>query len=273
MYKFRHCCWFALVLCVTVLAACDTAAEEMTCGVYAVRISAEALAFPLVAGDLRAEGAIGCGALTLSGRADIAGSLSGDCVLGGEIRHTRGWIDLGVAADWAGCNPVLSLFSQTSLPAWLLAEGEFTLLASADMTIQLEFLRTPTQRIFLSPYLASVMMPGDVTVRPIVGIDIAIDSAFPVPQLERTYLTSTVDAGAVIVSNTVAFDGVFESFRSLDSTLSLLNLRLRTSVSMIASGGGGFVYRIGLSYEWGTTDLLPKPMGQSGQLCAGDVCF
>jgi len=273
MRTLQRCCRFGLALLVLSATASSLMANEMTCGDYGVRIQASAIGFPLVAGDLRIEGAIGCGQLTVSAWGDFAATVQGSCSLGGEIRHTEGWVDLGLAADWSSCNPTLTVFSQASLPAVVLIEGDLSALAGTDLTAQLELPGASAHRIMLSPYLAGVLIPGDVIVRPSIGATLTIDSNQPQPVLEGTTLSSSLDLGSVLVSNRVTLEGLFGAFRSLESSITLFDLGVRASVAMIASGGGGFVYQFALSYEWGNADLLGNTSGQGGQICAGDVCF
>ena len=88
-----------------------------------------------------------------------------------------------------------------------------------------------------------------------------------------THLTATVHAGNVLVANTVHFSGAFEAFASLVLSLHVPEWGLTISGSLAPASEGTFSYRINVSYEQGSTYLLPLQTEKPETVCTGGVCF
>jgi hypothetical protein len=86
-------------------------------------------------------------------------------------------------------------------------------------------------------------------------------------------LVSTINAGNALIAGTVHFDGMFEAFSSAVLSMAVPGWGLTVAGSLLPAAGGGFSYRLNISYEWGDTYLLPESSDKPGPLCTGGVCF
>ena len=240
----------------------------------ALRASGGASGFPISSADLKIEGAIGLPEFSLVVWTDLDVLPSIVCAMGGQFALTRDWISLSLSAQQGDSPLSLTLRGQATPPSWLLVDGNPTIIgsiaASAEVGLQGEALQS---ELTLSPSLTGVIPAVNVTVSPSVGIDLAMTSDGGTVNVAGSHLTATVNAGNVLISNTVHFSGVFEAFASLVLSLHVPEWGLTISGSLMPASAGAFSYRLNVSYERGNTYLLPHQTEKPETVCTGGVCF
>jgi hypothetical protein len=230
--------------------------------------------FPVSSGDLRFEGAIGLPELSLSVWTSIDGLPSIASTIGGELKLAEEWLSLSLSAGPGESQMELSLKGQATPSAWLLVDSVPTLIGGLTAIAETGLLKGSREsEIVISPFLTGVIPAGDTVVSPSIGLDLSLGSENQVFAVSGSRLVSTVNAGIVLIANTVHFTGLFEAFSSLVVSINVPNWGLTASGSLIPTGAGSFSYRMGISYEWGDTYLLPILTGKPGTTCTGDVCF
>ena len=240
----------------------------------ALRASGGANGFPISSADMRIEGAMGLPEFALIVWTDLDVLPSIVCSMGGEFALTRDWLSLSLSAQ-QGDEPLsLTLRGQANPPSWLLIDGNPTIIAGITATAETALLGdVDRSELVLSPSLTGVIPAGDVSVSPSVGIDLAMASDVDTVEVTGSHLAATVNAGCVLVANTVHFSGLFEAFSSLVLSMTMPEWGLTVSGSLAPASVGLFSYRVSVSYEWGDTYLLPRRTEKPESVCTGGVCF
>ena len=240
----------------------------------ALRTSGGASGFPISSADLKIEGVIGLPEFSLVVWTDLDVLPSIVCAMGGQFALTRDWLSLNLSAQQGNSPLSLSLRGQATPPSWLLIDGNPTIIgsiaASAEVGLLGEALHS---ELALSPSLTGVIPAGSVTVSPSVGIDLAMISDTTTVEIASSHLTATVNTGSVLIANTVHFSGAFEVFSSLVVSANVPEWGLTVSGSLLPTGAGSFSYRLNVSYERGSTYLLPHQTEKPETVCTGGVCF
>lgn len=268
--------WLSIMaLALLGVAASGVSAAESGCLCFdsAFRASGGIADSPVTSGDLKLEGAIGLPEFSLAVWADIAVIPSITSTFGGEIKLTRDWLSLSVNVQQTEFLVDLSLQASAAPSAWLLVDGTATLLGGVTTTVETGLLGgSEGNSISVSPYLAGVIPVGDTVVTPTFGLDVRLAPETQALEVSGSRITSTVNAGVVLIANTVHFSGLFGAFSSLVVSISMPNCGLIVSGSVIPTGTGSFTYRASVSYEWGDAYLLPV-QADTGSACTGDVCY
>lgn len=245
-----------------------------TCCDFAFRIGGGIYGPPIPSANLRFETAIGLSDISLAAWADMKTLSSITTTLGAELKLTRDWLSLSMSASQNESQIELSLKGRAAPSAWLLYDGMPTLIGGITAIAETGLLESNAgSEITLSSFLTGVIPAGETVVSPSVGLDLNLDSEAQVLVVSGSRLTSTVNAGIVLIASTVYFTGAFDAFSSLVVSINVPNCGLTVSGSLLPSGAGGFAYRASVSYEWGDTSLLPDLAGKPGTVCTGDVCF
>jgi len=245
-----------------------------TCCDLAFRVGGGVYGFPISSADLKLEGAIGLPEFSLAAWMDLDVLLPITSTLGGELKLTQDWLSLSMIAQQDESQVDLTLKGQAKPTSWLLYDGVPTLIGGISAVAEATLLGDAQRsEITLSPFLTGVIPAGSITVTPAVGLDVSLDSETQRPTISGSRLVSTVNAGCVLIANTVHFTGLFEAFSSLVVSVNVPDCGLTVSGSLIPSILGGFSYRVSVSYEWGDSYLLPDQTGKPETVCTGDVCF
>ena len=225
-------------------------------------------------GNVRLEGAMGLPEFSLAAWADIDILPTPTATFGGELRLTRDWLSIGLIAQ-QGDSPVdLHLQGQANPSPWMLYDGMPTLIGGITATVETELLKSVSRsKITLSPFLTGVIPAGDTTVSPSVGIDLSLDSETQMVTISGSRLISTVNAGCVLIANTVRLAGLFDAFSSLVVSVNVPEWGLTLSGSLLPTGASGFSYRVSAGYEWGDAYLLPNQAEKPETVCTDSVCF
>jgi len=269
----RHSIFFFLLFGVTALGV---SAVESGCLCFdsAFRVSGGFDGFPVSSGNLRLEGAIGLPEFSLAVWANIDVLPSIASTLGGELKLIHEWLSISMTAQQDGSPVDLTLRGQANPPGWLLYDGMPTLIAGITAVAETGLLKDAGgSEIVLSPFFTGVILAGETSVSPSIGFDVSFDSENQILAVSGSRLTSTVNAGIVLIANTVNFSGLFDAFSSLVVSISMPSCGLIVSGSLIPTGVGGFSYRASVSYEWGDTYLLPIQAEGPGSSCIGGVCY
>lgn len=224
--------------------------------------------------NLRLEAAMGLPEYSLATWADIDVLPAPSSMFGGELRLTRDWLSIGLIAQ-QGESPVdLRLQGQANPSPWMLYDGMPTLIGGITATFETELLKSVGRsEIALSPFLTGVIPAGDTTVSPSVGIALNLDSETQALTISGSRLASTINAGCVLIANTVRFAGLFDTFSSLVVSVNVPEWGLTVSGSLLPTAAGGFSYRVSIGYEWGDTYLLPSQPEKPETVCTDGVCF
>lgn len=224
--------------------------------------------------NLRLEAAMGLPEFSLATWMDINVLPTPSTTFGGELRLTRDWLSLSLVAQQGESPAGLRLQGQANPSPWLLYDGMPTLIGGITAIVETELLKSVNRsEITLSPFLTGVIPAGDTTVSPSVGIDLSLDSEAQVLNVSGSHLVSTVNAGCVLIANTVRFTGLFNAFSSLVISVNVPEWRLTVSGSLLPTGAGGFSYRVSVGYECGNAYLLPSQAGKPETVCTDGVCF
>ena len=224
--------------------------------------------------NLRLEAAMGLPEFSLAAWADIDLLPTPSSTFGGELRLTRDWLSIGLVAQQGEFPVDLRLQGQANPSPWMLYDGTPTLIGGITAVAETELLKSISRsEITLSPFLTGVIPAGDTTVSPFVGIDFSLDSETQVLTISGSRLASTVNAGCVLIANTVHFAGLFDAFSSLVVSVNVPEWRLTLSGSLLPTPAGGFSYRVSIGYEWGDTYLLPNQPEKPETVCTDGVCF
>jgi len=223
----------------------------------AVRTSGGANGFPISSANLRVEGAIGLPEFALIVWTDLNALPFIGCSMGGQFALTRDWLSLSLSAQHGDEPLSLTLRGQATPSSWLLVDGNPTILGSIAASAETSLLGdTDRSELVLSPSLTGVIPVGDVTVSPSVGLNVAMTSDASAVAITGSHLAATVNAGCVLIANTVHFTGLFEAFSSLVLSLHVPEWGLTVSGSLMPASAGAFSYHISVGYEWGDTYLL-----------------
>jgi len=258
----------------TIASGVSAAGSGCLCFDFAFRVSGGISGFPVSSGDLKLEGAIGLPELSLAVWADTDALPWITPTLGGELKLTQDWLSLKMTAQQDESRVDLTLQGRADPSAWLLYDGMPTLIGGITAIAEMELLNgAGRSEIVLSPFFTGVIPAGDTVVSPSIGLDVSLDSDTQALAVSGSRLTSTVNAGIVLIANTVQFTGLFDAFSSLVMSINVPTWRLTVSGSLIPTGAGGFSYRLSIGYEWGDTYLLPVQTEKPGLVCTGGVCF
>ena len=264
----------AFALLGTIASGVSAAGSGCLCFDFAFRVSGGISGFPVSSGDLILEGAIGLPELSLAVWADADALPSITPTLGGELKLTQDWLSLRMTAQQDESQVDLTLQGQADPSAWLLYDGMPTLIGGITAIVEMELLNgAGRSEIVLSPFFTGVIPAGDTTVSPSVGVDLSLDSETQVLDVSGSHLVSTVNAGCVLIANTVHFTGVFDAFSSLVISVNVPEWGLTVSGSLLPTGAGGFSYRVSAGYEWGDAYLLPNQAEKPETVCTDSVCF
>lgn len=224
--------------------------------------------------NLRIEGAFGLPEYSVIAWMNTDAVPAPTSTFGGELHLTRDWLSIGLVAQQNESNVDFSLQGQANPSPWLLYDGVPTLIGGISAILETELVNeTGRSEITLSPFFTGVILAGDTTVSPSIGIDLSLDSESQSPIISGSRLASTVNAGCVLIANTVHFAGLYEAFSSLVLSVTVPEWGLTISGSLLPTWAGGFSYRVSLSYEWGDTYLLPNQTEKPESVCTGGVCF
>ena len=271
--QFVRFSMIAFALLGTIASGVSAAESGCLCFDSAFRVSGGFANFPVSSGDLKLEGAIGLPEFSLAVWGDIAVVPSIAPTFGGEVKLTRDWLSLSLTAQQNEPQMELTLQGRAEPTAWLLYDGVSTLFGGITAIAKTGLLKgSGGSEIVLSPFLTGVISVGETTVSPSIGLDASFDSENQDLAVSGSRLTSTVNAGIVLIANTVNFSGLFDAFSSLVVSISMPNCGLIVSGSLIPTGTGSFTYRASVSYEWGDTYLLPVQAEEPAS-CIGGVCY
>ena len=268
--------WLSIItvaLLGTIASSVSAAESGCLCFDSAFRVSGGIYDFPVSSADLTLEGAIGLPEFSLAVWGNVETLYSLTPTFGGEVKLTRDWLSLSMTAQQNEPQMELTLQGRAEPTAWLLYEGASTLFGGITAIAKTELLNASGRsEIVLSPFLTGVIPAGETTVSPSIGLDVSFDSENQDLAVSGSRLTSTVNAGIVLIANTVNFSGLFDAFSSLVVSISMPNCGLIVSGSLIPTGTGSFTYRASVSYEWGDTYLLPVQAEEPAS-CIGGVCY
>jgi hypothetical protein len=263
------------VVLVGAAASCVPAATDSDLG-YAIRVSGEGIGVPPDSGTVKLEAALDLRPLSIAAWAEGHIASSWTLTAGGEARLQRDWLTVRGSVAGADVNREVSVVALASPAGWLMYEGALILIgnlgASAGMT-WLGNRRAPESSLTVSPVLTAVIPVGAVNVSPSIHADLTLDPDTARFAVSGVQLSSLVNAGTVLLSNTVYFSGPFETFHSLVVSVSLPEIGIAVRGSMQDVGNRNFLVRIGLSYERGNASLLPMLPGRPATVCTGDVCY
>ena len=241
---------------------------------FALRLGSGFYGFPISSGNLKFEGGIGVCGVSLAAWAEMRALPSITPTLGGELKLTQDWLSLSMSANQNESQVELSLKGHAAPSAWLLYDGMPTLIGGITAIAETGLLESGGwSEITLSPFLTGVIPAGEMVVSPSVGLDLSLGSETQGLVISGSRLTSTVNAGIVLIASTVHFTGTFDAFSSLVVSINVPNCGLTVSGSLLPSGAGDSAYRASISYEWGEPSLLPDLTGKPGTVCTGNVCF
>lgn len=241
---------------------------------FAGRLSGGADSPFLSSTDLRLECALGLPEFSFVGWVDVDPLLLSASTFGGELSLTRDWLSLAIIARQGESQIEVAAQGRANPTSWLLWDGVPTLLGGMAASAEIElFGGTGASEIVLSPFFTGVIPAGETTVTPSIGADVRVDSETQALTVSGSRLVATVHAGCVLIANTVHFDGLFEVFSSLVMSVNVPEWGLTVTGSLIPTGSCSFSYRIGVSYEWGDTYLLPIHTDKPKTVCTGGVCF
>ena len=264
----------AIALLGTVASGVSAAESGCLCFDSAFRVGGGIYDFPVLSADLTFEGAIGLPEFSLAIWADVQTLPVIAPTFGGEAKLTRDWLSLSMTAQQSEPQMELTLQGRANPPAWLLYDGIPMLFGGITAIARTGLLKgSAGSELVLSPLLTGIILAGETSVSPSIGFDVSLDSENQVLAVSGSRLTSTVNAGIVLIANTVNFSGLFDAFSSLVVSISMQNCGLIVSGSLIPTGVGGFSYRASVSYEWGDTYLLPVQAEGPGSSCIGGVCY
>ena len=194
--------------------------------------------------------------------------------LGGELRLNREWLSLRVTARQDEADTVFALAGQAAPPAWLLYDGLPALAGGVTAVAETQLRGSAgVDSVVLSPFFMGIVPVGDVTVSPSLGFDLRLASDGRTLDVPETRLVSAIKVWAVEISNTVCFTGWFDAFSSLALSVRVPDWGMALSGSLVAMRAGGFVFRAGISLEWGEAYLLQDRADTSDASCIGGVCF
>ena len=269
----RYSIFFFLLFGMT---ASGVSAAELGCLSFdsAFRVSGGFDGSPIPSGNLMLEGAIGLPEFSLALWADIDVLPSIASTFGGELKLIHEWLSISMTAQQNGSLVDITLRGQANPPGWLLYDGTPTLIAGITAIANTELLRGAGRSVIvLSPFFTGVIFAGNTAVSPSIGLDLTLDAESQLPSVAGSRLVSTINAGCVLIANTVHFTGLFDAFASLVMSINVPEWGLTVSGSLISAGADRFSYRLGVGYEWGDTYLLPVQAEKPGAICTGDVCF
>lgn len=267
---------FTIILLATLgVMASGVSAEDTVCLCFDSDFAGRAIGgFDGGSATLRLEGAIGLPEYSLAAWMDIDALPAPTSTFGGELNLTRDWLSIGLIAQQNESGADLSFQGRVNPAAWLLYDGMPTLIGGLTALVKTDLLETAGRSaISLSPFFTGIIPAGDTTVSPSLGVDASLDSETQLVTISGSRLISTVNAGCVLIANTVHFDGLFCTFSSLVIAVTVPEWRLTVSGSLIPTAAGGFSYQVSLGYEWGDTYLLPNRTENPESVCTGDVCF
>lgn len=264
----------AVALLGTVSSGVLATGSGCLCFDSAFRVGGGITGFPVSSGDLKLEGAIGLSELSLSVWTSIDGLPLIASTVGGELKLAKEWLSLSLSTGPGESQMEVSLKGQANPSPWLLYDGMPTLIGSITTIAETELRKgVGRSQITLSPFLTGVIPAGDATVSPSIGVDLSLDSENQVLAVSGSRLISTINAGCVLIANTVHFTGLFDAFSSLVVSMTVPEWGLTVSGSLLPTGGGGFSYHVSVGYEWGDTYLLPNQTEKPETVCTGGVCF
>jgi len=224
--------------------------------------------------NLRFEAAMGLPEFSVAAWTDIDLLPTPSSTFGGELRLTQEWLSIGMVAQQGEFPVDLRLQGQANPSPWMLYDGMPTLIGGITAIVETELLKSVGRsEITLSPFLTGVIPAGDTTVSPSIGIDLSLDSETQVLNVAGSHLASTVNAGCVLIANTVHFEGLFDAFSSLVVSVNVPEWGLTVSGSLLPTAAGGFSYRASIGYEWGDAYLLPNQAEKPETVCTDGVCF
>lgn len=266
----------AITLALLGTIASGVSAAEFTCPVFdsAFRIGGGVNGFPVSSADLKLEGAVGLPEFSLAAWADISVMPSITPTFGGEAKLTRDWLSLSVIAQQNESLVDLTLRASAAPAAWLLVDCSPAVFGGITATVETELLGgLGGNGIAVSPFLTGVIPVGDTVVTPTLGLDVRLNPETQALELSGSRITSTVNAGIVLITNTIYFVDLYAAFSSLAVFINVPTWSLTASGSLTPAGGAGrFAYRVGISYEWGDTYLLSVQAEQPSS-CVGDYCY
>lgn len=257
------------------LVALGISAAEPVCQCFesdiAGRVSGE---FDGLSGSVKLVGAMGLPEFSLAAWMDIDVLPTPTSTFGGRLALTRDWLSIGLIAQQNEDSTTVRLEGQAHPSSWLLYDGSPALIGGISASVETDLFGNPGQSsVTAFPFFTAVITAGDTTVSPSVGIDVSLGSEAQAPEISASRLVSTVNAGCVLIENTVHFKGVFSGFSSLVLSVTIPEWGLTVSGSLIPTWTGGFSYRVGISYEWGDSYLLPNQTEKAESVCTGGVCF
>jgi hypothetical protein len=240
---------------------------------FAAEFNAQTTGYPFSFVELHVRAAYVVSGFTVVGSVDLPYLPLLQSTFGITGSITRDWLAVGVEAvyDTGSAGPAAAVVAQAEAPALLLHNTPPILLLGCNALFRAPFAPAGSPSISLAPYFTAIYYVRDLTVSAGIGLDATTGPA-DATAVTGSRLQSRVDAGAVVVANTVGFSDLFGSFARLDLSVLLPALGATITASLLPGDEGAFRYGLSIRLVLGDESVLPAPIGQ-GSRCAGGICY